>query len=250
MLEFFKSLGKKEPKQEPKWDYTANAYSKVEDLGSNKKISQNSKESRFFGKHIIGRDTKINGGVYFTRPTNEVIVVDDTEDTELIRIYTKLFSQLREIRKETSLTTSILLTTIWNFVIAEMPYSSARVAQIITRASEQHDPRVSLSRYLGGGVCRHQGLLVAYLLEKLITEHKIKGKKVSVDRNHTKDNGHAWARYTSSSGAVWIIDPAKKYIGTLKNAKEDENLWPYARPEDGNTFIHFLRKLDKILIGK
>lgn len=86
----------------------------------------------------------------------------------------------------------------------------------------------------GGGVCRHQALLGAYLLEKLIRDGKI-GGKVSIDRNSVQNAGHAWIRYTNSKGKVFIIDQAQKYIGLL-NDTDKNGRWFYERPEDFKEF--------------
>ena len=82
------------------------------------------------------------------------------------------------------------------------------------------------------GVCRHQALLCGYLLEKLIKDERISGK-VSVDRNFVEGlGGHAWARYTTDRGKVYILDVAQNYKGCLGDMTKKQSRWFYERPED------------------
>ncbi len=236
MLEFFSALTTK-----PKigWDYTENA---AHIAKSQKRGVDTTTKEFYLGRRIISRETPINGGIHFRDPKEEIIVVDDEEDQRLLQAYQILLRELGDLQTK-PLTTTNLIATIKSFVQFRMPYNKARVEGIVARLPKDN-PSVKLSDYINGGVCRHQALLTAYLLEKLISEKKIEGK-VSVDRNRKKGKvGHAWARYTDSEGTIFILDPARNYYGLLEAAKDNENSWPYLRPEDKNTL---LIKLPKIL---
>jgi hypothetical protein len=90
---------------------------------------------------------------------------------------------------------------------------------------------------LGKGVCRHQALLAAYLIEKQIQQGNVKGK-VSIDSNFiTHRGGHAWVRFKDANNQVFVLDPTNENIGQLdqvdSNPSNPEG-WSYKRPEDKN----------------
>lgn len=105
-----------------------------------------------------------------------------------------------------------------------------------TNAIAADSQKVALNKYIqkGVGVCRTQGVLSAYLVERMIGENRLEGT-VSVDRNTRKTldgiaGGHTWARYRDTEGTVYIIDPAQGFVGCLEDAT-DKN-WDYRRTED------------------
>jgi hypothetical protein len=107
-----------------------------------------------------------------------------------------------------------------------------------TDALASRGQKIELSMYIqkGVGVCRTQAALSAYLVERLIKSGKLDGR-VSIDRNMSQTingerGGHAWARYTSASGQVYIIDPAQRFAGTLADAQNNPRSWDYRRTED------------------
>ena len=74
----------------------------------------------------------------------------------------------------------------------------------------------------GRGVCRHQALVTAAVLEKM-TDEKLLGGKARINRNlHPQMGGHAWAEYRTSIGEVAILDVAQKYFGYIEGG-----LWEY-----------------------
>ena len=80
----------------------------------------------------------------------------------------------------------------------------------------------------GGGVCAHQALLVAHLMERLKEEGLVKGT-ISFERNQLLgDRAHAWVRHTDDKGEKWVIDPAQDHFGWLV----DEAKWEYRRSKD------------------
>jgi hypothetical protein len=99
------------------------------------------------------------------------------------------------------------------------------------------DGLISLDIFIenGTGVCIHQALTVAAVLESL-KEKGVVGGRPSVDRNsgysNGKNYGHAWVRYTNSAGEIFIIDTALEFKGSLKKAIEFGK-WNYLRPGEG-----------------
>ena len=90
------------------------------------------------------------------------------------------------------------------------------------------------------GVCRHHGLVVAALLERLIQRGYIHGSVFYV--RNTFGFGHGWAEYRDSRGTFYVLDVAQKYFG-LKEGKylgdlgeEAENMTIEFSPEV--TMIH------------
>lgn len=203
---------------------------------------------RFAGRPVIGRDTPINGGVYVGLPNGnrEAIVVDDQKHpAALNHVYNKAVQRIYKFADE-SLdwarplgyeygVADKVLRPVFNTVLDVMPYSDEVVNDIVRGHAK--DTKVSLNAFInrGGGVCRHQALLVAYTLERLQKNGELSDvDRISVDRNSKKGElgGHAWVRYTSSDGTVYIIDPAQRFVGTLEEAESRYSTWPYARPED------------------
>lgn len=209
---------------------TIMAIRRTKRLGFFEESDKDAPNGYFQGRPIIGRDTKINGGVYVGSSQREAIVVDDTKQPELLRIYQQVLDNSR-IQGSSQVDKSRVLGIVNSTVISTLRYDEARVNNITT---QYPDKKVSLGSFVSEriGVCRHQALLGAYLLEKFKKDGHIQGK-VSVDRNFVRGKGgHAWVRYTNSEGEVYIIDPAQKYLGRLKDINEER--WFYERPEDFN----------------
>lgn len=189
-------------------------------------------EPVYQGRRVISRDKPINGGVYLGGSAREAIVVDDSrENSQLLQMYTsflKDFEKIIAIDPDTLINERLKM--LFEFVREKMPYNENNVNHINSQLKP--DQKVGLERFLGdGGVCRHQGLFAAYLLEKLITEGKMSGQ-VSVDRNYVPGlGGHGWARYTAANGEVYIIDAAQQYVGKLREIKPGIQ-WFYNRPNE------------------
>ena len=127
----------------------------------------------------------------------------------------------------------LLLNAVFDSVKEAMPtQKNAEVEKLVDRVMAQKDVKVNLGVFLkeGVGVCRHDALACAFLLDQFKADGYISGK-VSVDRNYVKGGSHAWCRYTNSVGEVYILDVAQNYFGTLKDAT-GLNRWIYSRPDD------------------
>ncbi len=188
-------------------------------------------------RHVIGRDEKINGGVYLGAGEREEIVVDDM-DEKASKYYQKAYDLLmknvnsrqrkqRKNKQDDGFKNDIL-TDVYDTVLSAIQYDKEYANDL---AEKYKNEKIDLSYYIndGKGVCRHQALLVGYLLERLKNEGQINGA-VSIDRNSIKGVGaHAWVRYQSgTNNAIYIIDPAQGYVGLLSEAT---NNWPYERPK-------------------
>jgi len=200
--------------------------------------SNPSKYGIYKGRHVIGRDERINGGVYLGSGKREEIVVDDTK-SEVKKAYEDLYEQLwekvrnrqneqEELGQDNNIKNGIL-SDVFELVMEKMQYDG----DFADKAGDEfEDQKINLSYFINAkkGVCRHQALLVGYLLERLKEEGHIDGK-VSIDRNSVPGLGaHAWVRYVSGTTRdVFIIDPAQKFIGRLEDAPGN---WPYRRPEE------------------
>lgn len=180
---------------------------------------------------IIGRASQaVDGGVYLGGSAREAIVVDG-KSAALKQIYESFESELKQTyaNNETLPLGSILLK-VMKRVQEVMPYDATKTDAI----SQNHygDQLVGLSTYVNkqAGVCRHQGLLAAYLLENLIKDGHIAGS-IGVERNTVEDMGgtHAWAVYKLQKDGqeqVIVVDPAQSFVGTKEQA-EREGRWEY-----------------------
>lgn len=185
----------------------------------------------WMGRRIIGRDVRINGGVYLGGGSREAIVVDDNKQEALRQAYDHVVNRIKAQGGDFK---RLALREVFDYVKQVMPYSQDAVDNVARTYDVKPDGKVGLGRYVEnrGGVCRHQALLCGYLLERLVEEGKLAGK-VSVDRNFVRgQGGHAWCRYTNSKGEAFILDVAQDYAGKLFDIKESNHRWVYQRPED------------------
>jgi hypothetical protein len=220
-------------KQEPEvlWDYTENGIGYAKSLNQYRvKTNEQGKRVEYFkGYRIISRDTPINGGISFTS-VREGIIVDDQKDQKIKQVYQTVLDEITNIKKRGGNYKAEILDFIYVLVGKVMPTNSNKIHEAEKAGKLGEGKTILLGDLLGAGVCRHQSLLVGYLIEKLINDGYLRGR-VSIDRNQKKDiGGHAWARYTSRAGEIAIIDVTQEYRGKLD--LNNSTCWPYARPED------------------
>lgn len=215
------------------WNKTELAQERLKERGLYEEPDRESKTGYYLRRPIIGRDTPINGGIYVGGGEREAILVDDSfEKSKLHDVYDELIQVRSEDVKRGRHFKEGLLTDVFELVQKRLPYRPDIVRQLAIKNKIKPDQKVSLTAYLkaGGGVCRHQALLVAYLLERAGKEGKVSGK-VSIDRNFVPGvGGHAWIRYTNSIGDVIVIDPARQITATLDELP-DEIRKLYERPK-------------------
>lgn len=175
---------------------------------------------------IIGRNSRsVRDGVYGTS-SSECVVVDDKNN--LIRKITADF--VRELNRADTQTLSYLnVLTLAEFQTANVMHYDKDAVEALSSPYYDNNGLIMMSDYVreGVGVCRHQALLVAHLVEEAIGQ-RIIGGSVGVERNHDLEarGAHAWAVYRPVKGADVIIDPAQHFVGTRKRA-EQEKRWRY-----------------------
>lgn len=215
------------------WDKTRMAEERARHSPLYEEPDAEARHGYFKGRQIIGRDTHINNGVYIGGGKREAIVIDDSKDDQLNIAYKELESIMNKIEALGEKYKNNILNEVFDLTKIKLPYNNHGVNLIFKKYGLSEDTKIRLGIYIaeGAGVCRHQALLAAYLLEKLKLDGKINGV-ASIDRNYIKAfGGHAWVRYTNSKGDVYIIDPAQDFIGSLEDA-EKKGKWSYKRPED------------------
>ncbi|HEX3568209.1 MAG TPA: hypothetical protein VHT70_00865 [Candidatus Saccharimonadales bacterium] len=193
------------------------------------------------GFFSINRDSRINGGVYHVSSMHgEAISVDDksTNSQQYDRAH-------QHVLKRASLNGTLrphrLPRAVFEEISDAMQYSEDQVEELHDSIAAKHrleelpnGTLVDLGYYLeaGIGVCRHQALASAYLLERLIDTSQLQGE-VHVERNmrYFVDgvDGHAWARYRDTLPAAEsiILDVANQYYGPVASIDAP---WEYQRP--------------------
>ena len=202
---------------------------------------------RYWGRPIIGRDSRIDGGVYVGRKPREAIVVDMTKPGPLRDVYAAWLRTLQEsaavwpwqqtaagqrkaVRKWLD---KHLLAEVRTLVNRELPFDRHVVAQVAREHTLGPDDKVRLDVYLRrhGGVCRHQVCLIGALLERLVDEGWLEGT-VSIDRKFVpRQYSHAWVRWVDVDGQAWILDAAQDVWSRLDDFPA-ERRWFYARDEE------------------
>lgn len=192
-------------------------------------------EDIFKNRRMIKRDSPINGGVSVS--AGEAIVVDDSkEDGKVLKdAYTELLQNVKkEKEKNPILFERKILYKVYELVKKKLPLNEKEADRVAANAPHQ---KYSLTYFIAtGGVCRHQGLFSAYLLERLVDDGILDGQfsyDRSMDIHKGEKSGHAWARYTSGiDGSIYIIDVAQRYIGPLDIDYEVKDRWDYHRDTD------------------
>jgi len=185
----------------------------------------------FKNRKIIGRDVSVNKGIYVGAGPREAIVVD-RKYGELNRLYEKA---KKRATVDGKVNKNYVIKAVFDVVNEAMPVKDdAEVKKLRKKRNIGKDGEIPLDVFLreGVGVCRHNALATADLLQHFKEEGILTGK-ASVDRNtktivingETKRPGHAWCRYTNSAGDVYLIDPMH---GKLKKLSElDLRKWEH-----------------------
>ena len=179
------------------------------------------------GRPIIHRDSPIDGGVYLGSDPREAIVVDSKKYRAINQIYSLL---LQRIHSFSYYSETQILREVYNITVNTFPKSSEEeVQKVLRKYNVGEDQKVALDVFIreGTGVCRHKALLAGVLLEKLIKDGYLKGK-VSIDRNSDLRGGHAWVRYTSPRGKVYVLDASLHWLGLLEDGVK-LGIWNYKR---------------------
>ena len=190
----------------------------------------------FTNRERIGRDTFPIEGMVDIRSWqagDEAIVVDShTEPAG----YDKLRDAFgREQRWKPDNERSVL-ESIYKAVGTTLSYDMAHVDTIVQQvtAISPDSRKANLGLFLedGKGVCRHMALAASWLGGEAYLHGSLDGQLTAEVNQRNKDgnrDAHEWARYTSASGEVYIIDPAQNFFGTLAEASVKAG-WEYFRP--------------------
>ncbi|MDD3375317.1 MAG: FHA domain-containing protein [Candidatus Omnitrophica bacterium] len=140
------------------------------------------------------------------RDTREVIKVDWENDEILNQIYKNAISHLDKSKadQDTLLYKLDYLESVYDAVDAAIRYDEYAFSD---KAGEEVLIGETLEK---GGVCRHMGILVASVLEKMIKEGYLRGKVYYV-----RGPGHGWAVYQAKSGSYRVFDIAQNYFGDV-----------------------------------
>lgn len=215
---------------DPDWNYTI--------------MSKDLHGEKFGGRPQIGRDSQIDGGVYYGTYGGEAIVVDSDKYPKQ---YDLLFDEVLNKSKseDGSVDRGKVLQSVFTTVSEKMKYSQEGVDNTLQELAEASGSdklidgtKVNLGDFIedGVGVCRHQALVTGYLLQRMKKEGYIRGD-ASVERSQRwspngEREGHAWVRYTASTGDVMILDIAQRYFGLLEDSEGSKHGWDYLRPEE------------------
>lgn len=185
-----------------------------------------------FNHPIIGRRSpSVRNGVYGTRESEQVVV--DDKSRLLKKVVDDFMATLPTANEAETMSTTGLLNQVCLHVARVLKYDLPG-AERLSAPHYGNKGLICLSEYIdqGVGVCRHQALLAAHLIEEVIERGYIEGS-VGVERNQDLEaNGaHAWAVYKSTTSDDIIVDATQKFVGTRKQAQQ-RRLWRYSVAKD------------------
>lgn len=251
-----------------RWTKTERSLERL--IRENKDIHWDPVEEQYYygGRLIIHRDSPIDGGVYLSEGEGEAIVVDSATQPLIRAAYDSVKSSVEEearlqkatlgkedLRRAYNLRLAewnperLILETVYNYVkettnrdIEKDEHYEKKVLQkvgeLLAKMEIKPDQEVKLENFLEAeiGVCKHMALTMGVLLEMFQRDGLLDGK-ISVDRNYgagEDGGGHAWCRYTSNGGEVYILDAAQGFFGTMGKILEmpQGRLWDYRRPDE------------------
>ena len=203
---------------------------------------------------IIERDTPVIGGVWASKSRENIWVAPN--DPDFKKIFWKVIRFIEKTwRSEPRSLSAELKIVDKAHEIVKQEFKEKRNLRSIDREeiidSFREVPFISIWTLFRLGVdkCRHQAVVLAAVLQKLQEEDYL-GGRISLDRSRQAHGGggHAWVRYTDTSGTIWIMDLSKHFNNSLEKAfeiwkKDHHAVWPYWRPEDVNYLnAYWIRK--------
>ena len=223
-----------------RWDYTRVLRLDAMRDGRYGAPDENAPQGYFLGRPIIARDTRISGGVYTTGEW-EALVVDEKYGV-LPQCFNEVLSDIQGLMQNCERTgqnpEKFILNMIFRYAERKLHYDNPAVERHVNSLRGGREVvKITIDDFIRAriGVCRHQAILAGYLIEKLIDIGYLSGK-VSVDRNLSSKDGHAWVRYVTKSGEITILDAAQHFCGNIKETKDDRlrgiYRWSYERPDD------------------
>ena len=182
-------------------------------------LEASSPYSFFDGRPIIGQSTPINGGVFLGALPHEAIVVDDSHG-ELEKAYTELMIAYAKDHPTQKSVGTRILPYIAELVQKLMQFSPERVRTGLAQNGIFTDHKVSLDFFLiqEVGAARHQMLLAAYLIERLIMRGYLKGSlEIQAEFSFEEQNQESLI-YKDDSGEEFTIDPIQFRHGESLNS--------------------------------
>jgi len=207
------------------WDKTIRMEERLND-----KIETVNGVDYYQGRHIIKRDTEIDGGVCLGEGEREAIVVDSQKYPKLRQLYEKA---KQKASVDNKVQRDRVLKAVYDIVLDAMPNKDYnKTVQLLDKYKIWNDGKITLDIFINedAGVCRHKALACGALIELFKKDGYVRGKP-SIDRNSSVIGGHAWCRYTSFNGDVQILDVMQEYFGSLEDSIKNAK-WDYRRPEE------------------
>lgn len=192
------------------------------------------------GNPILGREShRVAGGVYIGGTNREAITVLPDKDPRIEDAYQN-FAHEKTIKKvfrrivtgpEQAPEVQDQLRSVLDEVKKLMRYDGDAVEAF--SAKYAGDRAVSLGEYIeqGVGICRHQELLAAYFMERMVADGKLAGR-VQLQRNTIPEYGgsHGWSSFRGYDGTEYVVDPAQDFVGTKAEARKQPGAWDYYLP--------------------
>ncbi|MBI2070333.1 MAG: hypothetical protein HYT79_06985 [Elusimicrobia bacterium] len=179
-------------------------------------------------RHEIEAGTPIAGGMSRGRGSSrEKLLVDWSKDKALNDLYTEILKPYEERGLDGAEKTA-LLGKVYEKVRKTIPASLTAEAEIKSKFKNK-TVLIGEACVGFGGVCRHQGIVIAAIVERLTKEGYLNGVA-----SYVRGPGHGFAAYRSSDGTWIILDGVQNYFGLAKDAYfigEDSSgrgLFPYA----------------------
>lgn len=226
------------PAAQPQWQNTVRVRERLQNDPRYEEPPEDGNTIAIHGRYndrpVIGRDMEVQGGVYLGGGPREAIIVDDQTLPSITYQYDCMYRMLlnkgnvrQYIDGERNM--QEVLEDAYEVAMEQLPFDQQGVEAIV---NGNEDNEINLATFIqkGVGVCRHQALLVGYLLQRMRREGILPEEDaISVDRNVIPGRGgHAWVYYKDAQGNEYIVDPAQHVKGRL--LKEIHNGWNYRRP--------------------
>lgn len=198
----------------------------------------------FQGRPVINTGDEIDGGVLLAGSKakyGEATVVDwekyrSSTDNNLQSVFKssvslaekKCIQKTGEKMSPRDIPNKLLIESVYKEVNELMTYDLEFTEKVISgeiHGEEVTAKKVSLQdTYMDNrrGICRHFGLIIAVVLERMHHAGVLKGTGI-VNRNFSDGDGHLWAEYVEADGRRVIMDAAQNYFGDPNGDGRDWN---------------------------
>jgi len=169
---------------------------------------------RFCGRHIIGENTEIHGGVYLGATAHEALVVDEKYGSLKDIYWNLLIGYVREEGDDDAeLDEEKLVQQVVALVEKRLAlHPDEGVNRMVHDGEPEPDHKIALDVFVdrGIGAARHQILLAAYLLEKLQRKGLLEGR-IYLD-SHYSEKGDMPERliYSTPERTLFVFTPGAK----------------------------------------